>query len=182
MSTFTLATLVVHSRSGKLHQWILIQPRRASSLPVLQAAPSLLTYFTEPRKNTQTPSRGHVSREAVKEEKKTAANLLLRHEVKRCNLLLSFVSYRGSCSPGFSWGSLTFPAMFLWLGAHLTPIKPSTCKSTDCSGARWKVCLFSFPSLAPLLQTKTPAFRNLPAVWITAKISILRPWKQLFTC
>lgn len=76
-------------------------------------------------------------------------NLLLRHEVKRCNLLLSFVSYRGSCSPGFSWGSLTFPAMFLWLGAHLTPIKPSTCKSTDCSGARWKVCFFPSRLLPP---------------------------------
>lgn len=110
ISNFTLATLVVHSRSGKLRQQILIQPRRASNLPVLQAAPSLLTYFTEPRKNTQTLSRGRVSRKGCERGEK---NVLLRHEVKRCNLLLSFVSYRGSCSPGFSWGSLTFPAMFL---------------------------------------------------------------------
>lgn len=114
ISNFALATLVVHSRPGKFRQQIIIQPRRASNRPVLQAAPSLLTYFTEPRKNTQTPSRGHVSRRGCeRRKKKTAVNLLLRHEVKRCNLLLSFVSYRGSCSPGFSWGSLTFPAMFL---------------------------------------------------------------------
>lgn len=154
ISNFTLATLVVHSRSAKSRQPTIIKPRRASNLPVLQAAPSLLTYFTEPRKTTQTASRGHVSRRGCERRKKTAVNLLLRHEVKRCNLLLSFVSYRGSCSPGFSWGSLTFPAMFLWLGAHLTPIKPSTCKSTDCSGARWKVCFFSFPSPAPSSKPK----------------------------
>lgn len=92
------------------------------------------------------PSWGQIPRRGCEKRKKTAENLLLRHEVKRCNLLPSFVSYRGSRSPlfFFSWGSLVFPAMFLWLGAHLTPIKPSTCKSTDCCGARWKVCFFFF--------------------------------------
>lgn len=93
--------------------------------------------------------RPHSQKRLWKKKKKSAVNLLLRHEVKRCNLLLSFVCYRGWRSPHFFLGSLAFPATFLWLGAHLTPIKPSTCKSTDFSGVRWKVCFFSFLSPSP---------------------------------
>lgn len=54
----------------KLCQHIIINLRRFKPTPVLQAAPPLLTYFTEPCKNTQTPTRGHISKRDCEKKRK----------------------------------------------------------------------------------------------------------------
>lgn len=47
-------------------------------------------------------------------------NLLVGSEVEKCNLLLSFESYHSSCRPvSVCLGSLTFPAISLWLGENI---------------------------------------------------------------
>lgn len=172
------------SSSEKLCRQIIIKRRHASTLPLFYRLRRLYSLILQSLVKTHKRHReATFPEEAVKRRgKKPAVNLLLRREVKRCNLLLSFVPYRGSCSPGFSWGSLTFPAMFLWLGAHLTPIKPPTCKCTDGSGAGWKVCFFFFPSFAPSSKPElqpSGTYQPCESQW---RFSILRLWKQLFTC
>lgn len=60
--------------SEKLCQHIIINLRRFKPTPVLQAVPPLLTYFTEPCKNTQTPTRGHISKRGCEKEKKKSSS------------------------------------------------------------------------------------------------------------
>ena len=115
--------------------------RNTSNAPVkndLQPIPVYKPQCTAPHKWCLMPPYDH----GDKSNSRPTVNLLVGSEAKR-NLLFSFVSYHSSCSlvsPCFS--SLTFPAIFVWLRAHLTSIKTSTLRSRGCIGAGWKSSFF----------------------------------------